>query len=111
MRATIRSISVIVLGVLAWSAAAGVRAENRGAWFKSLKQPGSQAPCCDISDCERTVADWRNGQWWAIVRGLWMPIPRDRELSTPSIDGSAYVCSSYAKDRMIFCFVPPNLAM
>ena len=110
---TIGLSAAVVLGLLALpnSEAMAQSAEDRATWFKSLKQPGSEAPCCDISDCERTEADWRDGQWWAIVRGVWMPVPRDRELSIPSIDGAAYVCSSYARDRMIFCFVPPNMAM
>ena len=90
-----------------------LRAEDldRAEWFKSLMMPGSQVPCCDISDCARTEAHWRDGQWWAKVRGLFVPIPRDRELNRQSIDGDAYVCASYAEDRMIFCFIPPLMPM
>lgn len=92
-------------------APAGVHAEDRGAWFKSLMMPGSQVPCCDVSDCRRTDARFQEGQWWAIVRGQWMPIPMDRELRRESIDGDAYVCASSAEDRMIFCFIPPATPM
>jgi hypothetical protein len=84
---------------------------DRAAWFKSLMMPGSKVPCCDVSDCTRTEAQWREGQWWAMVRGLLVPIPRDRELNRESIDGDAYVCASYAEDRMIFCFIPPLMPM
>ena len=92
--------------------AAGARAdEDRAAWFKSLKMPGSPVPCCDVSDCHRTDAEWRDGQWWAVVRGILMPIPRDRELNRKSIDGDAYVCASTAADRMIFCFIRPDMPM
>jgi hypothetical protein len=76
-------IAVTVLGFPA-------DAQDRGSWFKSLKQPGSGFSCCDISDCKRTEADWRGGQWWAVVSG---DPPRDRA-DKRSIDGDAYVCSS-----------------
>lgn len=82
--------------------------QDRGEWFKSLKQPGSGFSCCDISDCKLAEADWRAGQWWAVVRGEWTPIPNDKVLEKPpSIDGDAYVCSS--PNRRIYCFVRPDL--
>ncbi len=43
------------------------QSQDRGSWFKSLKQPGTGYSCCDISDCRRAEADWREGQWWAVV--------------------------------------------
>jgi hypothetical protein len=85
------------------------QAEDRGAWFKSLKQPGTGYSCCDIADCRRTEADWHSGQWWADVGGAWTPIPHDKELTKPSIDGDAYVC--YSPTRQVYCFVKPNMAM
>jgi hypothetical protein len=91
------------------AAAAVAQAEDRGTWFKSLKQPLTGASCCDISDCRRAEADWKNGQWWADVQGQWTPIPKEKELAKSSIDGDAYVCSGYG--RKIYCFVPPTLAM
>jgi len=55
---------------------------------KSLSiEPGTDNYCCDVSDCRRTEAGWRHGQWWAFVQGVWMPIPRDKELPVKSIDG------------------------
>jgi hypothetical protein len=96
------------------AAAAGVLSnsafpEDRSAWFKSLTQPGTGMSCCDIADCRRTEADWREGQWWANVEGRWTPIPKDKELSKNSIDGDAYVCSGAG--RRVYCFVPPDMAM
>jgi hypothetical protein len=85
---------------------AAARAEDRATWFRGLKQPGTDNYRCDVSDCRRTEAEWRHDQWWAIVQGVWMPIPRDKELTVKSIDGNAYVCSGWA--RVIFCFIPPN---
>jgi len=87
---------------------APARAEDRGAWFKSLRQPKTGFSCCDISDCRRAEADWRNGQWWAVVDGAWTPIPPEKELDKRSIDGDAYVCAS--PTRRIYCFVKPNFA-
>lgn len=71
-----------------------------------LKQPGTDNYCCDVSDCRCAEAEWRHGQWWAIVQGVSMPIPRDKELAVKSIDSYAYACSGWA--RVIFCFIPPN---
>ena len=95
-------LGLVALPVFAFAA----EPQNRGAWFKSLKQPGSNTSCCDISDCKRTTADWREGQWWAVVAGEWTPIPEERELDKESIDGDAYVCSS--PSRHIYCFVRPD---
>ena len=80
--------------------------QDRHAWFKSLMQPDTGISCCDISDCRRTDADWRQGQWWAKVDGDWTPIPRNKELNRQSIDGDAYVCAG--TKRTIFCFVKPD---
>lgn len=107
-------LGLALLGVA--SSAAGAAEANatsvttdRHAWFKSLTQPDTGASCCDISDCRRTEADWRQGQWWAKVDGAWTPIPHNKELNKQSIDGDAYVCAGIA--RTIFCFVKPNMAM
>jgi hypothetical protein len=79
---------------------------RRSEWFKGLLQPGTEAPCCDLSDCQRTVADWHDGQWWAIVVGRWVPVPPGTVLNTHSIDGDAYVCATHY--RKIYCFIRPD---
>lgn len=109
--------------------AAGVTpagATDRGDWFKSLLQPGTGKPCCDISHCFRTDADWRNGAWWAELHGHWVPVPPATILrDAVSIDGSAYVCAAvmpmgFARPLPaemaveilrdgIYCFVPPDM--
>ena len=80
-------------------------------WFRSLKQPGSQISCCSLNDCDQTVAELRDGAWWAQVRGIWRQIPPEKIVKTPlSIDGEAYVCAnpSMRPDLTnIYCFVPP----
>ena len=56
-------IRLLVTYGLAFATVGGLTAvansEDRGAWFKSLRQPGTGMSCCDIADCHRTVADWR----------------------------------------------------
>lgn len=86
----------------------GAAAEDRGAWFKSLKQPLTGASCCDISDCRAAPdAKHEGGQWWATVDGEMTPIPNDKILKNKwSFDGAAYVCSGYG--RKIYCFIPPD---
>jgi len=110
---------IVLLGCAAWGV--GIRAEDRaatqdramqedrGAWFRSLKQPVTGMSCCDVSDCRRTEADWRGGQWWAKVQDSWTPIPPDKQLQKLSIDGDAYVCSG--PRGTIYCFIPPSMAM
>jgi hypothetical protein len=91
---------------------------DRGDWFHSLTQPGTNLPCCDVADCEKTSAEWRRDGWWAQVRGKWRLVPGDVVLEHPrSFDGDAYICSadpindeSHRIDPPIYCFVPPDMA-
>lgn len=83
--------------------------EERATWFRSLKQPNTGMSCCDVSDCRRTDADYRGGQWWAVVENNWTPIPQEKQLDKLSIDGDAYVCSG--PRGTIYCFIPPSMAM
>ena len=69
---------VFLASLVAVSFATVARAEDRHAWFEGLTMPGTAIPCCDISDCRRTKADWRGGQWWATVDGQWTPIPPEQ---------------------------------
>jgi hypothetical protein len=101
-------LPVGVVSAITFIMIAAAEAEDRGTWFKSLRMPGTGFSCCDISDCKRTEADWRGGQWWAVVNGSWTPIPREKELDKQSIDGDAYVCAS--PTRRVYCFVKPNFA-
>jgi hypothetical protein len=80
--------------------------QDKGDWFENLRQPKTGYSCCSIADCAKAEADFREGQWWAIVSGQWTPIPPDKELETQSFDGNAYVCSS--PSRKVYCFVRPD---
>ena len=102
---------------------------SRAEWFERLKTPSGES-CCSLSDCRQTQAEWRGDTegWWAIVNGMWRPIPADKVLSSPrSIDGAAYICmgndsgggTNDIQNPMlgnvpsllgaIYCFVPPDL--
>ena len=95
---------------------AAAEGADRREWFRSLVQPGTGLPCCDIADCRRTSAEWRRDGWWADVRGKWRRVPNDVVLEHPhSLDGDAYICSadpindeSHRIDPPISCFVPPD---
>jgi hypothetical protein len=106
----------------------------RADWFESLKRPGTDASCCNLTDCRRTEArQLADGSWRALVDGLhgptWMDVPPAKVLERPlSIDGEAYVCHRPAlaggkveipglggggfydqspREAEILCFVPP----
>jgi hypothetical protein len=91
--------------------------QSRRDWFHGLFQPGTDAPCCDVADCTRTIAEWRRDGWWAVVQGKWRSIPTTTILRAPrSMDGEAYVCAGESKataagssEREIYCFVPPHM--
>src|SRR4029079_16008927 len=93
-------------------------AAERGAWFQSLRQPGTGKSCCDISNCAHVEAGWHNGSWWALIDKLWRQVPDNVVLRTPkTLDGEAYACTGYnpnwaAGQRFVpipyfYCFVPP----
>lgn len=103
-------VLIFVLGVILGKVDA--RAEDRGAWFRSLKMPGSGTSCCDISDCKQTQAKYQDG-WWAVVRGTVRFIPDEIILRNKrSIDGEAYVCASNSgppETATLYCFIEPTM--
>jgi hypothetical protein len=82
-------------------------------WFESLKQPGTGAPCCSISDC-RTV-EFRqdrdgyevliDGRWKMSIP-FWLRVPPNRiidGIDNPTNRG--VVC--FTPEAGILCFVRP----
>lgn len=101
----------LALGMLLLALYQPAWSQDRGAWFKSLKQPGSGVSCCDISDCKRVEAKWQGDGWIALsnVTKQWTPIPPGKVLQNkPSIDGDAYLCEGPASGT-IYCFVKPDI--
>lgn len=119
MRALLVLIGIMAAVMIGWAMFDPAWSQDRGAWFKSLKQPGTNISCCDISDCRRTEAEWRGDGWTAIVNGKWREIPAGKILKKPhSIDGDAYVCNGpewrdddggEVTPGTIYCFVPPDM--
>jgi hypothetical protein len=110
---TLIAASAVILTVVT------AQAQDRGKWFRSLERPDGGGSCCDISDCRKTSAEWRGGQWFAAVNGRIRPIPPEIVLrDPPSIDGDAYVCAGrdIVDDEnptditlgRLFCFIPPS---
>lgn len=76
-------------------------------WMRSLKRPDTKTSCCNLNDCNPTDAEWRDGQWWAVLRGDWIAVPPEKVLATPlSYDGEAWLCASLSSP-FVYCFVPP----
>jgi hypothetical protein len=95
------------------------------AWFKSLKQPLSRSPCCNISDCRIIDFTFREGHYEVAIEGWSYVVPTETILDgAASPIGGAVVCYTYsafglpvptgvlrhqAQDIVeILCFVPPR---
>lgn len=116
---TIRTVSSPRFWIIPPAAAQDL--EDRGAWFKSLKQNGTGTSCCDVSDCRAVDADQdpKTSQWFVTIRpedrvspqlaGKTIPVPPEKVLDKLSVDGDAYLCS--APVGTIYCFVPPSRGM
>jgi hypothetical protein len=112
--ATALACAAILL--LAWSAPVQADEEHmrlhhadaqHDEWMRSLKRPDTGGSCCNLRDCNPTDAEWRDGQWWAVLRGQWIAIPPEKVLTHPrSLDGEAWLCASLSS-TFVFCFVPP----
>ena len=102
----------IVTAVIVWVAlfiGAAFGQQSRGEWFESLKIPGSDVSCCDVTDCRATEAHYYDGAWHADINGVMTKIPESKILfDKQSIDGEAYVCAS-PTGLSIYCFVRPNM--
>lgn len=84
-------------------------AENHD-WYEKLKQPGSNASCCNGTingvegDCRPTRAYQKDdGMWYALLNGRWVMVPPSRVLKDLSPDGNSHICA--APSGMIFCFL------
>ncbi|HTI88383.1 MAG TPA: hypothetical protein VL966_17410 [Alphaproteobacteria bacterium] len=77
-------------------------------WYEGLKQPGTNSPCCSISDCHALDdADWRetDSGYEVRIRGAWVRVPPQRILSQrENPTGRAVACFNETT-RIIYCFV------
>ena len=86
-------------------------------WYRSLRTPHSDIPCCSISDCRPVQARRVEDRWEVLLGGVWRVVPVERILQRQNMDGRAIACvTSY--DAIpdhgiqgfygdIRCFVPP----
>jgi hypothetical protein len=78
-------------------------------WFQSLKIPGTQSSCCDLSDCHTVDYDIKGDHYRAFVEGEWVDIPNDKVLNNVGNPvGQGVACYAKYPDTPIrlFCFVP-----
>lgn len=94
-------------------------------WFKSLHEPGTQRPCCDVSDCRFVAFVIRDGRYEVQIEGWRYVVPRSviiQGITNPT--GNAVACYAYAifgppappgtstdhpQDvAQILCFIPPR---
>jgi hypothetical protein len=79
------------------------------AWFKGVVSP-SGVPCGDISDGHRTAYDWRAGNYWVPIDGLWWQVPERaiiRDQGNPV--GEAVVWYVNLRGSVVIsCFVPAD---
>lgn len=101
---------ILALILIAMPVVVSAQEQDRGAWFKGLKQPDTGLSCCSISDCHPVPSKFEKGQWWALSRNTkrFEPIPDEKVLiDKTSILHEAVLCESeYTQVFKPFCFVP-----
>ena len=91
------------------------------AWFKSLREPGTNYPCCSVSDCRFTEVEIKDGHYQVQIDDWTYTVPPERIISgIVNLTGRAVVCYTYGSFGLpssvgpqdfveILCFVPPRL--
>jgi hypothetical protein len=94
-----------------------------GAWFESLRQPGTRSPCCSVSDCHTTAYKEHDGHFEIIIDDWPYIVPDAAVIQTArNPTGQGVVCYGYEsfgvpapsgetrtapQDKIgILCFVP-----
>jgi hypothetical protein len=77
-------------------------------WYESLREPGTNYPCCSIADCRPTDYRMSDNGYEAWLDEHWVKVPEGRVLTgQPNPVGDAVVCRSPASGA-ILCFVPAS---
>lgn len=84
-----------------------------GAWYQSLKVPGSVTPgnpngisCCDLSDCGPVESRIEGDHYQILMDKNWVDVPPEKVLIKDNPTGHAVACLVAG---MIWCFVPADL--
>ena len=73
-------------------------------WFESLRQPGTMALCCSISDCRMTAYRTDAEGYEVPINNRWVRVPPDKVLNRiANPTGRGVVC--YTPPENILCFV------
>jgi hypothetical protein len=73
-------------------------------WFESLRQPGTHASCCSISDCRPTESRMDGDRYEVLIEGKWISVPPSKVLQRyDNPVGQAIVC--WTPQQGIMCFV------
>jgi len=83
-------------------------------WYAPLKQPGTNASCCNArktgpngeveGDCRPVRAYQRDdGTWVALLDGRWVAVPPRVVLRQLAPDGGSHICANTG--GFIFCFI------
>jgi hypothetical protein len=80
--------------------------ESLGAWFQSLRVPGTPISCCDESDCKRTKARIGPAGYEALTPdGHWISVPESAIIrGKPNLAREAVLC--LVPPSAVYCFVP-----
>ena len=127
--ASVRALAVILAGLspaaLATPPANLTPDPAVSAWFKSLRQPGTQHLCCSVSDCRVMASDIRNGHYEVKIDDWPYVVPEQAILyRADNPTGKAVVCYGYSSFGLptevgqtrtapqdpveILCFIPPK---
>lgn len=78
-------------------------------WYETLKQPRTNASCCNNEDCRPTVSRVVEGVVQVELDGRWTNVPPEKILKTPSPDLGAHVCApkhgQFRGSGFIYCVV------
>lgn len=76
-----------------------------GAWFSSLVDPETNAPCCSLTDCRTVEHRMARDHFEVEVEGHWLSVPVEKILHrTDNPTGQAVLC--WSKMLGILCFIP-----
>jgi hypothetical protein len=75
-------------------------------WYKSLRQPRTNALCCSEADCRTVPSRLSDGHYEAFIEGIWRQVPDHLILDrNDNPTGRAVAC--WTPLVGILCFIPP----
>jgi len=83
-----------------------------GAFYQSLKIPGSQTSCCNLADCRPTQVRTVDDHYEVMKDGRWIKVPTEKIVKVTAPDGGAHICAPDSfggrfEPDYVFCIVMP----